>query len=293
MPTISQAIAEGARRFHFSGIEQERRTAGVLLCHVMGIDRTHLLTKSEEQIDQTRYNAYLALVDRRIAGEPVQYLTGHQEFYGLDFIVTTDVLIPRPETEFLIERVIKLLKESGSTSPLIVDVGTGSGCIVVALAVNVPSARFIATDASPVALGVARANADRHGVGARIDFLEGDLLMPLTGRKLEGKVDILASNPPYIDQADHELIQREVLEWEPHQALFGGLDGIDFYRRLLADGLKYLKSGGHLVVEIGYGQLDPIDKLVEKSPWKLMDVTRDLQGLPRTLTMTLGVGLEI
>lgn len=286
MPTIQQAITEGALRLHASGIDQERRTAGLLLCHITGVDRTHLLTKSEEQIGEQQFHAYLALVERRAAGEPLQYLTGHQEFYGLDFLVTPDVLIPRPETEFLIERVINLVECAKYESPTIVDIGTGSGCIAVTLALHIPQARLIATDASPSALDVARTNAERHGVSNRIEFLEGDLLAPLGGRALDGAIDVLASNPPYVDEEHPELIQREVSKWEPHQALFGGVDGMEFYRRLLAEGLNYLRSGGYLVVEIGYGQLDSISEAVAaSSSWKLVDVTRDLQGIPRTLTI--------
>lgn len=286
MPTIQQAITEGALRLRASGIDQERRTAGLLLCHIAGIDRTHLLTKSEEQIDEHEYRAYLALVERRAAGEPVQYLTGHQEFYGLDFLVTPDVLIPRPETEFLIDRVINLVESAKYKSPIIVDIGTGSGCIAVTLALRIPRARLIATDASPAALDVARTNAERHGVRNRLEFLEGDLLAPLAGRALDGAIDVLASNPPYVDQERPELIQREVHNWEPHRALFGGVGGMEFYRRLLTDGLNYLRRGGYLVVEIGYGQLDSIsDAVAASSSWKLVDVTHDLQGIPRTLTI--------
>jgi len=286
MPTIAQAITEGAVRLHAADIDHERRTAGLLLCHVMGIDRTRLLTRSEEQIDEAQYRNYLAFVERRASGEPVQYLTGHQEFYGLDFIVTPDVLIPRPETEFLIERVMKLVEER-QDSPLIVDVGTGSGCIAVTLAMQLPRARLMATDASRAALNVARTNAERHGVRDRIEFLEGDLLMPLAERGLEGAVDVLASNPPYVSEDEPELIEREVCDWEPHEALFGGADGLAFYRRLLADGLKYLKPGGYLVVEIGYGQLDSITDFAGRSSWELVDVTLDLQGIPRTLTLRM------
>lgn len=285
MPTISQAITEGSLRLHAAGLDEGRRAAGLLLGHVMGLDRTHLLTSSEEQIEETQYRAYFALIDRRAAGEPAQYLTGHQEFYGLDFIVTPDVLIPRPETEFLIERVTKLAEESKQDSPLIVDVGTGSGCIAVTLAIQLPRARLIATDASRAALGVARTNAERHGVLDRIEFLDGDLLAPLDERRLDGAVDVIASNPPYVNEESRELLQREVRDWEPHAALFGGVDGLVFYRRLLADGLRYLKPGGYLVVEIGYGQLDSISDAVSSFPWTLTDVTRDLQNIPRTLTL--------
>ncbi len=285
MPTISQAVTEGANRLQANGIDQERRTAGLLLCHVTGIDRTHLLTKSEEQIGEAEYSDYLTLVERRATGEPLQYLTGHQEFYGLDFIVSSDVLIPRPETEFLIERVINLLEGDAVSSPLIVDVGTGSGCIAITLAKHLSQARLIAIDSSHAALEVARKNAERHGVCDRIEFLEGDLFAPLAERALEGEVDVLASNPPYISEESREMLQREVRDWEPGEALFGGADGLAFYRRLLVGGLRYLRPGGALVIEIGYGQLDLITGWVARSSWKLGEITPDLQGTPRTLTL--------
>ena len=252
---------------------------------MLGIDRTYLLTRSEEEIDEARYREYLALVERRATGEPLQYITGHQEFYGLDFIVTPHVLIPRPETEFLVERVIKLVHESRNETPLIVDLGTGSGCIAVALALHLPGARMIATDSSNAALDVARANAERHAARDRIEFIDGDLLTPLSERHLQAAVDILASNPPYVDVDKPELIQRDVSQWEPHTALFGGADGLDFYRRLLLDAPRYLNPGGYLVFEIGYGQLDAILELIERSSLELVDVTHDLQGLPRTLAL--------
>ena len=285
MPTISEAIAEGSRQLQSSSVDEARRTAGVLLCHLLGIDRTRLLTKSDQQIEEPNYQSYLQLIERRAAGEPLQYIIGHQEFYGLDFIVTPDVLIPRPETEFLVEQVIKLSGESHLIEPLIVDVGTGSGCIAVAIATSRPNAKIIATDVSASALAVAQKNAERNGVGGRIEFLEGDLLEPLFGRGLESSVDILASNPPYVEEGRPELVQREVRDWEPHTALFGGADGLNFYRRLLADGLKYVKPGGYLVCEIGYTQLDAISDMIAGPSWKLVEATSDLQGIPRTLTV--------
>lgn len=265
-------------------MEHERQTAGVLLAHVLGVDRTHLLVKSEEQVGDAHYKSFLRLIERRAAGEPLQYITGHQEFFGLDFSVTSAVLIPRPETEFLVERVIKLMDDS-MQSPVIVDVGTGSGCIAVALAVNLPRARVIATDLSAVALEVARINAERHGVAGRIEFIQGDLLEPLEPLRLEDSVDVLASNPPYVNEGTTELIQREVIDWEPREALFGGVEGLDFYRRLLAEGSKFVRSGGYLVFEIGYNQLDAITEIIAAVEWELVDVTNDLQGIPRTVTL--------
>lgn len=284
MSTIAQAIAEGAARLRAFQVDEERRTAGVLLCHTLGLDRTQLLTRSDEQITDSDYHDYLGVVARRAAGEPVQYITGHQEFYGLDFVVTPDVLIPRPETEFLVERVIKLAGDtSKETTPLIVDIGTGSGCIAIALSVHLPEARLIATDSSSAALEVARANADRHGVGHRIQFVEGDALEPLARLGLESAVDVLASNPPYVESANRELIQREVREWEPHNALFGGMDGLDFYRRLLPDAPQYLKPGGCIVLEIGISQLGSILSMLRGGRLELVDTTHDLQGIARTL----------
>ncbi|MFY9609758.1 MAG: peptide chain release factor N(5)-glutamine methyltransferase [Blastocatellia bacterium] len=284
LPTIAQAIAEGAARLRASQLDEERRTAGVLLCHTLGIDRTQLLIRSEEQVTDSDYQAYLRLVARRAEGEPLQYITGHQEFYGLDFTVTPEVLIPRPETEFLVERVIKLAgSPSKETNPLIVDIGTGSGCIAITLAVHLPQARLIATDISSAALEVARTNADRHGVSNRIQFVEGDALEPLAKLGLEGAVDVLASNPPYVEGASSEVVQREVREWEPHTALFGGSDGLDFYRRLLEDAPRYLKPGACVVLEIGFSQLGSISSMLGGGRFELVDTTHDLQGIARTL----------
>ncbi|HSB09019.1 MAG TPA: peptide chain release factor N(5)-glutamine methyltransferase [Blastocatellia bacterium] len=283
MPTIAEAIAEGSSRLEGSAVGEPRRTAGVLLCHLLGIERTHLLTRSEQPVKPADYDKFLRLIERRSAGEPTQYITGHQEFYGLDFIVSPDVLIPRPETEFLVERVIELAGVIEEERPLIVDVGTGSGCIAVAVAVRVPRARLIATDVSEAALEVARRNAERNGVRDRIEFLAGELLTPLAGKA--GAVDILASNPPYVNEGRPELIQREVRDWEPRIALFGGGDGLEFYRRLLAEGSELVKPGGFLVVEIGYSQFEAIEAMIAGSSWELVDVTRDLQGIPRTITV--------
>lgn len=284
MPSITQAIDEGAARLTASNIEHERRTASVLLGHVLDVDRTRLLIKSEEHISDIDYETYLTFIERRAAGEPLQYVTGHQEFYGLEFVVNPAVLIPRPETEFLVERVIKLV-DARVESPLIVDVGTGSGCIAIAVAVNLPAARVIATDISAAALEVARMNAHHHAVSNSVEFIQGDLLEPLAVRHLENSVDVLASNPPYVNEGRPDLVQREVRDWEPHEALFGGVDGLDFYRRLLDEGWKFLKQGGYLVCEIGYSQFDSISKIISALGWEFVDVTRDLQDIPRTITL--------
>ncbi|HWO02046.1 MAG TPA: peptide chain release factor N(5)-glutamine methyltransferase [Blastocatellia bacterium] len=285
LPTIAQAIADGAARLRASQIDEDRRTAGVLLCHTIRIDRTHLLTRSEEVVAASDYEEYLRLVARRAAGEPLQYITGHQEFYGLEFVVTPDVLIPRPETELLVERVIRLAGVPSNASPMIVDLGTGSGCIAVTLAVHLPQARLIATDISSAALDIARTNAELHRVDDRIRFIEGDALEPLAGLGFEGVADIIASNPPYVEEATSELVQREVREWEPHTALFAGADGLDFYRRLLLDTPRFLKPGGFIVLEIGFSQLESISAIIAGGLLELVDITHDLQGIPRTICL--------
>ncbi len=280
MPTIAEAIAEGARLLRASKIAEERRTATVLLGHALEVDRTYLITKSDREIDEACFQAYIEMITRRSTGEPLQYITGLQEFYGIDFLVTPDVLIPRPETELLVECVINLARDGS----LIVDVGTGSGCIAVALASHIQNARVIATDISRAALVVASKNSARQGVDAQIEFLEGDLLAPLAGRNLEGAIDFLASNPPYVPARDSHLLQRE-LDWEPREALFGGPEGIDFYRRLLADAWRYVKPGGYLVCEIGYTQLDAIREMIDTTVWSETTIKDDLQGIPRTLAI--------
>ena len=285
MPTISEAINEGAQQLERAGESEARRTAGVLLAERLGVDRTHLLAHAGQAISEEDFHAFRQMIARRAAGEPVQYITGHQEFYKLDFLVTPAVLIPRPETEFLVERVLARVRDARLAAPLIIDAGTGSGCIAVTLAAEIPGARVIATDSSGAALAVARQNAARHGLSSRVEFHEGDLLAPLAALGVENQVDVLACNPPYVAAGKPELVQRDVREYEPHTALFGGADGLIFYRRLLAEAPGYVKPGGYLICEIGYTQLDAITEMVAASVWKLVDVTYDLQGIPRTLAI--------
>jgi release factor glutamine methyltransferase len=286
LPNIAQAITEAANLLRENGVSDDRRTASLVLGHALGVDRTYLLTHANDDLDQAQYQTFLLMIERRAAGEPLQYITGHQEFYGLDFKVTPDVLIPRPETEFLIEQAIKYAQSIHSTNELlIVDAGTGSGCIAITLALNIKNARIIATDISNAALNVARENAGRLGAKDHIEFLEGDLLIPLAGRGLENSVDFLVSNPPYIARQDAPTLQREVKDWEPHMALFADNDGLRFYQRLLSEGLSYVRCDGFFICEIGYTQLDAIQQMIDPKLWRLEDVTNDLQGIPRTLTI--------
>lgn len=287
LPTISEAIAEAAARIRDAGHTEERRAARLLLANALGVDQTQLLVRSGDQLDGGIYDAYLGMVARRAAGEPLQHITGRQEFYGLDFVVTPDVLIPRPETEFLVEQVLGLAEEVFQRTPLIVDIGTGSGCIAVALARGLPAARFIGTDISAAALCIARTNAERNGVGGHIEFLEGDLFAALVGKGIKGTVDIIAANPPYVPANRPDSVERQVRDYEPPVALFGGEDGLTFYSRLLEGAPSYLKPGGYLVCEIGYSQLDAVRDIIDGTAFELVEVTSDLQGIPRTLTIRL------
>ncbi|MGH9760001.1 MAG: peptide chain release factor N(5)-glutamine methyltransferase, partial [Blastocatellia bacterium] len=288
---MNQAIAEGSRRLEGAGERESRRTARILLGHALGRDQAALIAHPEDSVSLSRYQDFLALITRKELGEPLQHLTGHQEFFGLDFIVTPDVLIPRPETEFLVERVIKLAAHFHSnrmTEPgrpvTIADVGTGSGCIAVALAVSLPAARIIATDISQAALEIARENAERNGVAFKIEFAIGDLLEPLSELGLKGSVGIIASNPPYIPRSRPQIVEPQVRDFEPGIALFAGDDGLDFYKRLFGEGPEYLAPGGHMVFEMGYPQLDEISALIDPRVWETSDVIHDLQELPRIMT---------
>ena len=215
-----------------------------------------------------------ALVERRRAGEPMQYITGETEFFGLPFQVTPDVLIPRPETEQLVEKVIELA--SRYDAPRIVDIGTGSGAIAVALAHKLPGARLTATELSAPALSIARQNAVRNGV-ARIRFLRGDLLAPVA----EERFDIIVSNPPYVSTTDRASLSVEVRDHEPALALFAGDDGLEIYRRLIPAAFDALIPGGFVALEIGYGQSPAITELLARSGFEQIDFVPDLQGIPR------------
>ena len=226
------------------------------------------------------------LAARRAAGEPIQYVTGETDFYGLPFRVTRAVLIPRPETELLVEKTIALARKI--SRPRIVDVGTGSGAIAIALAYNLPDAQITATDLSPDALAEARLNSKCNGVANRIRFTEGDLLGPLIGEEL----DLVVSNPPYVAERDRASLAIEVRDYEPAQALFAGEDGLAVYRRLIPAARAALVPGGYLLLEIGYGQSEAVGKLLSQSGFSVIDLTADLQGIPRVACALLAASLR-
>jgi release factor glutamine methyltransferase len=255
--------------------DRARRDAEALLCFVSGHSHASLLAHATEELDAAHGAEFDSVVERRRAGEPIQYITGETEFYGLPFHVTRDVLIPRPETEHLVERVIELAHRF--PAPHIVDVGTGSGAIPVALAHALPNASVTTIDLSSAALAVARRNAACCALAERIRFLEGDLLTPVTGELFE----LIVSNPPYVPTADRGALSVEVRDFEPELALFAGEDGLDIYRRLIPSAFAALVPGGSFVFEIGFGQSDAVRSLLTDTGFTNVGFTADLQGITR------------
>lgn len=246
---VGDWLREATARLSAVGIEEARLDAELLLAHSLGLTRSVLLAHPERPLSRADLEALSALLHRRTAREPLPYLTGQREFFGLNFAVDPRVLIPRPETELLVERALALASDRTSPSPLLLaDIGTGSGCIAVALAAHLPRATIYASDVSADALAVAQGNAARHGVASRIRFYQGDLLSALPE-----PVQIIVANLPYISEREWPTLPPEV-RWEPRVALDGGPDGLDLVRRLLAQAPSYLAADGALLLEIGTGQ---------------------------------------
>jgi len=294
---IRAALKEAMARLRAAEVPSYTLAAELLLIHTLGRDRTWIYTHPEEMVEPAALGNYFALVGRRIAGEPTQYLTGKQEFWGLEFEVTPAVLIPRPETEHLVEvvlerlgpRGIKIRLDNGAPSAhlQIADVGTGSGCLAVALAHELPHGDVFATDISAAALEVAKRNAQRNHVAERVHFIQTSMLDALipqpvpNGRAL---FDVIVSNPPYVALEDAATLPREVREHEPHAALFGGRTGPEMYGPLIAQAGALLREGGILVLELGYNCADPVLRIVREAPgWVNISVTNDLAGIPRVL----------
>jgi release factor glutamine methyltransferase len=329
---VRTALRTGIAQLRESAVPSFTLAAELLLLHVAARDRTWLYAHPEENLPDETLQRYFALVARRAGGEPTQYLTGKQEFWGLEFEVIPAVLIPRPETEHVIEVALDrlALRELRAGRPQktlgenlqIADIGTGSGCIAIALAKDLPQANFVATDISGAALGVARRNATRHGVVDRIQFVESNLLATLAGpfetsvvgvqqaAPHLGKIaaaktsaaapidptnpspiaghrsptfDLIVSNPPYIGQREGPTLAREVRDHEPPEALFGGEQGYELYGDLVAQAANHLKPGGILVLELGHDSLPAVQPLLAAAPWTNVGVTNDLAGIARVI----------
>jgi release factor glutamine methyltransferase len=254
-------------------VASPRLAAEVLLMHTLHCDRAHLYAHPERALTADEMNEYHSFVHERAGGKPTQYITGHQEFWGMDFLVSEAVLIPRPETEHSVEAALELAR-ADSAIKKIIDVGTGSGCIALALAKELPDREIHASDVSEVALAIARANAERLGLD-RVQCRRADLLSDAQ----PDSYDLVVSNPPYVGKNEPEKVQQIVRDWEPHIAVFGGATGLEIYERLIPQALNALRPGGWLVMEIGYSIEQPIRNLLRG--WSGVEIKPDLQGIPR------------
>jgi release factor glutamine methyltransferase len=309
---LRSTLRAGLEKLLEHQVRSAQLAAEQLMMHVLLCDRAYLYTYPEKEIPQEKADRYFALVAERAEGKPTQYITGHQEFWGLDFVVTPDVLIPRPETEHVVETVLEILALQGRPKDQrlrIADVGTGSGCIALALASELPRAIIFGVDISRMALVVASENALRLGMPDRVKFLEGDLMARLLDDDFLGTFDFVVSNPPYVSRDDLDKVQREVRDFEPRVALGDLETGDEIYRRLFPQALQALKPGGHVVVEIGYNMRDAVVTLLapgaqasclqaagtaalpgadlkvgSTSEWTEIEVKPDLRGIPRVVS---------
>ena len=275
--TLQTALQQGTDILDRASVSVPRLTAEVLLCHALKCDRAHLYAHGTDDLTELGWIHYGRYLNERLQGKPTQYITHRQEFYGRDFYVNGDVLIPRPETEHLVETALQYLKSQWADR--ILDVGTGSGAIAISLALEA-NRNVLASDISPAALTIAERNRARHK--AAVTLLAGDLLAAIAPRS----IDLLISNPPYVPGEDAANMQSEVRDWEPHVALFAGNTGFEIYRRLIASAAVALKPGGRLMMELGYRSLHEVQKMLSLE-WSDIAVIHDLAGLPRVIGATL------
>lgn len=278
--SIAEALKRASQELDHAGVPEARREAGSLLSHVIGKDRTFLISHADDRLSENELESFANVVARRSAGEPAQYITGTQDFFGSAFCVTPDVLIPRPETELLVEAALRVMN-AGS---MICDVGTGSGCIAITLLCERTDARATAIDISGAALDVARQNAREHSVQERIDFVLSDCFSALN-ESAPRQFDLIVSNPPYVSAKMLPGLQREVRDHEPLVALSPGADGLTVIRRLLNDAPAFLRENGHLIMEIGFDQGEVIKQLVDQKVWTLREILPDLQCIPRIVVL--------
>jgi release factor glutamine methyltransferase len=268
--TVQTALLQGTKLLEDAAVAVPRLTAEVLLSHALRSQRVYLYAQPEQELKEVEWLHYGRYLHQRIEGKPTQYITKRQEFYGREFRVTPDVLIPRPETEHVVEVALPLAKEARR----ILDVGVGSGALAVTLQLET-GAEVVATDISAAATRVAADNA--QSLGARVSLLVCDLMDAIADRS----IDLIVSNPPYVPIEDREGLQREVRDWEPHVALFGGPGGFEIYERIARDALRVLRPGGHLAMELGFGTSPRVTKIL--SQWQDVRIEPDLAGIPRVI----------
>lgn len=264
--TIAELIKKGMETLGEGEFNAPLLDSQLLLCHVINVDKIYTYTHKDEIVDSHSVDKFLKLIEKRKSGYPIQYILGNQEFMGLDFYVKEGVLVPRPDTEILVEYIIELVKNKyfGDKDLIkIVDIGTGSGAITLSLAHYLKNVHVYSVDISDTALQVATENSKRLELESKVTFLKGDLFEPLDELNLHKSIDIIVSNPPYIPTRDIAVLQKEVAEYEPKLALDGGEDGLDFYRRIVDECNKYLSNNGVLAMEIGYDQGPAVEKLLK------------------------------
>ena len=275
---LKQAVDAAYEFLRENDVPSPRLNAELLLMFVLGCDRAYLFAHPERLLNSEEGARYDEVVRERARGCPTQYITGHQEFWGLDLIVSPAVLIPRPETEHVIETVLELVKQRDPREKLrLIDIGTGSGCIALALATELPAAEIHACDISEDALEIARINAARLRLGHRILFRHSDLLSIYDGEHF----DFVVCNPPYVGESEADKVQKQVRDFEPKVAVFSGQEGTEIYRRLIPQAQKALRPEGWLVIEIGYATEEKVKALL--SGWAGVQTTTDLQGIPRVI----------
>lgn len=277
---LKQAVDSAYKLFVENDVPSPRLNAELLLLFVLSRERAYLYAHPERELTPDEQANFDEVVRERARGCPTQYITGHQEFWGLDLLVSPAVLIPRPETEHVVETVLELVKEYPFDGPgrlKLLDVGTGSGCIALALASELPHAEIHACDISEEALEIARVNAARLALGGKVLFRKSDLLNVYSGEQF----DFVISNPPYVGEADAEKVQKQVREFEPRIAVFSGQEGLDIYRKLVPQAHEHLRPGGWFVAEIGFSEEAKVRELLDG--WEDVQVTADLQGIPRVV----------
>jgi release factor glutamine methyltransferase len=276
---IREVLNQATVDFTHCGIATPRLDAEVLLSYCLGTDRYGLYLQPELLVTEEAVRGFQRLVARRRRGEPVAYLTGYREFWSLLFEVNRDVLVPRPETEILVEEVLKACADEGRAKPRILEIGTGSGAISVAIASELSGATIVATDISMDALMVASRNAVKNGVADRIEFVRGDLFAPLAGN-----FDLIVSNPPYIAEHEFAHLPADVKEFEPPTALLAGPDGTAFHREIAREGWERLEKGGRLFMEIGYGQKGRVEAVLrEMNRYEDIRFRNDYAGIERVM----------
>lgn len=281
MSSLADKLADTEAILRRSGVSEPRREASSLLSLALGRDRTFLITHPEYPLQPDEIESLDNLVKRRALREPFQYLAGTTEFCGLEFIVTPDVLIPRPETEMVVERTIEIL--GGHSHPLFCEVGIGSGCIAISVLHDLERTKACGLDISPAALAVAHRNAEVNGVSDRLELRESDVFSALGDERF----DLILSNPPYVRDDDLAGLQPEVRDFEPHVALFGGPEGLSVITQVVDGGHRFLKQQGHLLLEIGFSQSERVASMFDASRWEPPTVHSDFQGIPRLVEAKL------